>query len=120
VTVTAPARAPHVTVAYWGGQRSNLGNFMDREPWLFRSLVFGSGIRRLDGGRRPPPRKDLVPDGSRAGWRLRRTNWLSSTGDDSRPHHAILDRKIARGYSGVGKGPAFRFQSDHHNMKTGA
>ena len=39
------------------------------------------------------------PDGSRAGWRLRQSHHLapalSSTGDDSRPHHAILDRKIA-------------------------
>jgi hypothetical protein len=75
-------------------------NSSTREPWLFRSPVFGSGIRRLDGeavgGRRlarTPPR--------------RVTRWLatsiiappapalSSTGDDPRPHHAILNRKIA-------------------------
>ena len=75
MTVTAPARAPHVTVAYWGGQRSNLGNFMDREPWLFRSLVFGSGIRRLDG--EPPPRKDLAQTGhALAGGFENRTTWL--------------------------------------------
>jgi hypothetical protein len=35
----------------------DLGRF---RPALFRSPVFGSGIRRLDGrgGRRPPPRED--------------------------------------------------------------
>src|SRR5215469_11787870 len=35
-------------------------NSSTREAWLFRSPVFGSGIRRLDGegGRRPPPRED--------------------------------------------------------------
>jgi len=38
------------------------------------------------------------PGGSRAGWRLRQSHHLapvlSSTGDDSRPHHANLERKI--------------------------
>jgi hypothetical protein len=75
-------------------------NSSTREPWLFRSPVFGSGIRRLDGeavgGRRlarTPPR--------------RVTRWLatstiappapalSSAGMNSRPHHVILDCKIA-------------------------
>jgi len=75
-------------------------NSSTREPWLFRSPVFGSGIRRLDGeavgGRRlarTPPR--------------RVTRWLatstiappapalSSAGDELPSHHVILDCKIA-------------------------
>src|SRR5215469_3267363 len=67
-----------------------------REPWLFRSLVFGSGIHASTASRSAVAASQ---GGSRAGWRLRQSNHLapalSSTGDGSCPHHAILDRKIA-------------------------
>jgi hypothetical protein len=68
-------------------------------PWLFRSPVFGSGhsTTRRRGGRRPPPRED--PAQTRhalaGGFDAPPAPALSSAGDDSRPHHAILDRKIA-------------------------
>jgi hypothetical protein len=50
-------------------------NSSTRKPWLFRSPVFGSGIRRLDGeavgGRRLAR---TPPNASRAGWRLRQSH----------------------------------------------
>jgi hypothetical protein len=66
-----------------------------REPWLFRSPVFGSGIRRLDGevvgGRRlarTPPRRVTC-------WLATSTITLpapalSSAGMNSRPHHVYF------------------------------
>ena len=74
-------------------------NSSTRKPWLFRSPVFDSGIRRFDGeavgGRRlartPPQRRRALAGGFDAPPAAA----LSSAGDDSRPHHAILDRKIA-------------------------
>jgi len=76
----------------------------NREPWLFRSPVFGSGVRRLDGeaigGRRlarTPPRRvarwlaasTIAPPVQQA------IAVLSSAGDPV-PHHALFfDRKIA-------------------------
>jgi hypothetical protein len=41
-------------------------NSSTREPWLFRSPVFGSGIRRLDG--------EAVGGRRLAGWRLRQSH----------------------------------------------
>jgi hypothetical protein len=74
-------------------------NSSTREPWLFRSPVFGSGIRRLDGeavgGRRlarTPPRR--VTRWLAASTIAPPAPALSSAGDDFRPHHAFLDRKI--------------------------
>src|SRR6516225_9304309 len=63
-------------------------NSSTRGPWLFRSPVFGSGIRRLDrrGGRRPPPREDPA--------RASRSSTLFNPGSTPVPHHVILDCKI--------------------------
>jgi hypothetical protein len=77
------------------------GFAIDRLGWsgsvAIAGVRFGHSTSRRRGDRRPPPRKDV--NGSRAGWRLRQSHHLapalSSTRDDSRPHHAILDRKIA-------------------------
>ena len=51
--------SPHPGPGQTSGEprhNSAVRNSSTREPWLFRSPVFGSGIRRLDGrgGRRPP------------------------------------------------------------------
>jgi len=62
--------------------------------------MFGSGIRRLDGetaGGRPlartPPRR--VTRWLAASTIAPPAPALSLAGDDSHPHHAILDRKVA-------------------------
>jgi hypothetical protein len=52
---------------------------MDREPWLFRSLVFGSGIRHLDGdaiGGRRLTRTSSKTGHALAGGFDNRTTWL--------------------------------------------
>jgi hypothetical protein len=75
-------------------------NSSTREPWLFRSPVLGSAIRRLDGeavgdrclARTPPKRvtrwlaTSIIAPPAPA---------LSSAGMNSRAHHVILDCKIA-------------------------
>jgi len=74
-------------------------NSSTREPWLFRSPVFGSGIRRFDGeavgGRRlarTPPRR--ITRWLTASTIAPPAPALSSARDDFHPHHAFLDRKI--------------------------
>ena len=47
-----------------------------REPWLFRSLVFGSGIHVSTASRSAAAASQ---GGSRAGWRLRQSNHLVSS-----------------------------------------
>jgi hypothetical protein len=69
-----------------------VGNSWTREPCSVRAFDVSTARRSAAASRGPRP------DGSRAGWRLRQSHHLalalSSTGDDSRPHHAVLDRKI--------------------------
>src|SRR6516162_2184785 len=85
--------SPHPGPGQTSGEpRGNFAvrNSSTREPWLFRSRVFGSGIRRLDGeavgGRRlarTPPRR--VTRWLAASTIALPAPALSSTGDDSRP-----------------------------------
>src|SRR5215467_9611086 len=58
---------------------------------------FGHSTTRRRGGRRPPPREDPAQRrrALAGGFDAPPAPALSSAGDDSRPHHGILDRKIA-------------------------
>jgi len=83
-------------------RRNCVANSWTREPCSVRAFDVPTARRSAAASRGPRL------DGSRAAWRLRQSQHLalalSSTGDDSRPHHAILDRKIGRGYSGASGG----------------
>jgi len=62
-----------------------------------RRVRFGHSTTRRRGGRRPPPREDPAQrrHALAGGFDAPPAPALSSAGDDSRPRHGILDRKIA-------------------------
>ena len=76
-----------------GNSEEILGRAIRQGPWLFRSPVSGSGIRRLDGEAvgRPPPREDPAQrrHALAGGFDAPPAPALSSAGDDSRPHHVF-------------------------------
>ena len=88
-------RRPENRAAILRSEIHGHGNHGCSDRWCSVRAFGVSTARRSAAAASRGPR----PDGSPTGWRLRQSHHLapalSSTGDDSRPHHAILDRKIA-------------------------